>query len=113
MSRPATVTWNNLDPPGDAGTALAEGRSDTEASAVALLPEEEKIIDHIFGSLSAHQLELITTTDFVARDLCQRGTLCADQDIVDGVKVLKGEKFSPEKICEAITLLKENGYRWD
>lgn len=89
---------------------------DQEEDCIALLPEEEKIIDNIleiFGSLSAHQLELITTTDFVARNLYQRGIPCGDQDIVDGVKILKGEKFSPEKIIEAIALLKENGYRWD
>lgn len=64
-------------------------------------------------NISAHQLELITTADFVARNLFQRGASCADQDIVDGVKILKGEKFSPEKIAEAITLLKENGYCWN
>ncbi|NLI93040.1 MAG: hypothetical protein GX434_12875 [Peptococcaceae bacterium] len=86
-----------------------------EEESITLLPEDEKIIHEvlkIFASMPAHELELITTTDFVARELCRCGKPCTDQELVEGVKVIKGEKFSSEKIFEAISLLRGNGYRW-
>ena len=100
----------------------AEGMShrihttELEEENITLLPEDEQIINEvlkIFAPMSAHELELITTTDFVARDLSLRGNQYSDQEIVDGVKVIKGGKFSSEKIFEAISLLKGNGYRWN
>jgi len=76
---------------------------------------------HYYGPYSSeldyavHSLEMqgITTTDYVARDLSLRGNQYSDQEIVDGVKVIKGGKFSSEKIFDAISLLRENGYRWN
>jgi len=66
-----------------------------------------------FGSMNAYELELITTTDFVARELFKLLEDCSDNDIIEGVKKIKGEKFSNEKIKEAILLLKKNEYRWN
>jgi len=73
----------------------------------ALSSEDEKLIDEalkVFASLSAHDLELLTTTDFIARELFRRQNTCSDQDIVEGVRTIKGEKFSSEKIY---------GYGWN
>ncbi len=87
-----------------------------ESDNYTLLPEEKKTIDEVlevFASLSAHELELITTTDFVAREIARGGNPDSDQEIIEGVKVIKGEKFSPEKIAEAISLLRDHGYRWN
>lgn len=60
-----------------------------------------------FGSMTAFDLELITTTDFVARELCKGGNSCTDVHIIEGVKKMKGDKFSDEKISQAISLLRE------
>ncbi|MHB8125425.1 MAG: hypothetical protein ACYDEJ_07245 [Desulfitobacteriaceae bacterium] len=87
-----------------------------EAENCGLGSQKEKLIDEVlkvFASMSAHDLELLTTTDFVARELFRRENTCTDEEIVEGVMVIKGEKFSSEKIHEAITLLKENGYGWN
>ena len=90
--------------------------TELEEENITLLPEDEQIINEVlkvFAPMSAHELELITTTDYVARDLSLRGNQYSDQEIVDGVKVIKGGKFSSEKIFDAISLLKGNGYRWN
>lgn len=82
----------------------------------ALSSGTEKLIDEVlkvFASMSAHDLELLTTTDFVARELFRRQNTCTAQDIVEGVRTIKGEKFSSEKISEAIAQLRENGYGWN
>ncbi|NLU53279.1 MAG: SocA family protein [Clostridiaceae bacterium] len=79
-------------------------------------PIEEETIESVlesFGSMSAFDLELITTTDFVARELCKTLKNCTENDIIDGVKKIKGEKFSCDKIKQAILLLRENGYQWN
>jgi uncharacterized protein YwgA len=77
---------------------------------------DEQIIASVlesFGSMSAFELELITTTDFVARELCKTLGKCSNNDIIDGVKKIKGDKFSDAKIEHAIIQLKENGYQWN
>lgn len=77
---------------------------------------DEQVIQQVlksFGSMSAYDLELITTTDFVARELCKVMKNCTDNDIIQGVKKIKGEKFTDEKIQHAIIVLKENGYQWN
>lgn len=87
-----------------------------ETESITLSREDEKIIDEVlkaFASLSAYELELITTTDFVARELSRYGNKCTDQEIIEGVRIIKGEKFSSEKIHEAVLLLRKNGYRWN
>ena len=79
-------------------------------------PADEQIIQSVleaFGSMTAFELELITTTDFVARELCKTLGNCTNDDIIEGVKKIKGDKFSYEKIKQAILLLKENGYHWN
>jgi len=60
-----------------------------------------------------HLLELITTTDYVAGELCRQGASCQDQAFVEGVQVIKGQKFSASKITEAIEQLRANGYKWN
>lgn len=77
---------------------------------------DEQIIQSVlesFGSMTAFELESITTTDFVARELCKIPGNCTNDDIIEGVKKIKGDKFSPEKIKQAIFLLKGNGYHWN
>jgi len=78
--------------------------------------KDEQIIQNVlesFGPMTAFELELITTTDFVARELCKTLGNCTNDDIIEGVKKIKGDKFSYEKIKQAILLLKENGYHWN
>jgi len=67
----------------------------------------------VFGSMSAFELEIITTTDYVARELCRSENRCSDENIIEGVKKIKGDKFTIEKIYQTIALLRENGYRWN
>lgn len=65
----------------------------------------ERVID-IFGKKTALQLELITTALFAERHIENKG----DRNIINAVKKIKGNKFSEEKINEAIQLLKETNY---
>jgi hypothetical protein len=51
--------------------------------------------------------------DFVARELCRGGKTCSDEVIVEGVKKIKGTKFTNERIMQAIEQLRENGYYWN
>lgn len=77
---------------------------------------DEQIIQSVletFGPMTAFELELVTTTDFVARELCKILGNCTDSDIIEGVKKIKGDKFSHEKIKQALHLLKKNGYHWN
>lgn len=90
--------------------------TEMETENIPLSPRDERIIDEVlqvFASMSAHDLELITTTDFVAREMSRRGNPCTEEEIVEGVKIIKGEKFSPDKILEMIARLRENGYHWN
>ena len=77
--------------------------------------DEQKIEDVLrtFGRMTAFELELITTTDFVARALRQSGKPCKNDDIMEGVRRIKGDKFSQEKMTQAIWLLQNNGYQWN
>ena len=78
-------------------------------------PADEQIIQSVleaFGSMTAFELELITTTDFVARELCKTLGNCTNDDIIEGVRKIKGDKFTNEKITQAILLLEKNGYHW-
>lgn len=79
-------------------------------------PADEQIIQSVleaFGSMTAFELELITTTDFVARELCKTLGNCTNDDIIEGVRKIKGDKFTNEKITQAILLLEKNGYHWN
>jgi len=76
---------------------------------------DENIIEsvlEVFGSMTPFDLEVITTTDFVARELYKSNKTCTDNIIIEGVKKIKGDKFSNEKIQGAISILRYNGYNW-
>ncbi len=88
---------------------------DETLEGIELSASEAGIVDDVltvFGEMTAFDLEAITTTDFVARELCRKNNACNDAAIIEGVKGIKGEKFSDERIHQAISLLRENGYRW-
>lgn len=71
---------------------------------------EVNLIDRVierFGNLPSIDLEVITTADFVARQLGQRSHDAIENDITQGVKRIKGNKFSEEKILEAIKRLRD------
>lgn len=63
-----------------------------------------------FGSMSAFDLELITTTDYVAREIQRSKEMCNIESIVEGVLRIKGDKISIDKIKQAIDTLTKNGY---
>lgn len=65
----------------------------------------EHVID-IFGKKTAVQLELITTALFAQRHIENKD----DNSIINAVKKIKGNKFSDEKINNAIQLLNATGY---
>lgn len=89
--------------------------SDMMESTALSQSDEQKIEDVLktFARMNAFDLELIITTDFVARALCQSGKPCKDDDIIEGVRRIKGDKFSQEKMTQAIFLLRNNGYQWN
>lgn len=84
--------------------------------AAELSPVDTQKIDEVlraFGTMTAFELEVLTTTDFVARELCRGEKTCSDEVIVEGVKKIKGTKFTNERIKQAIEQLRENGYHWN
>jgi uncharacterized protein YwgA len=89
--------------------------SDMMESTTLSQTEEQEIEDVLrtFGRMTAFDLELITTTDFVARALRQSGKTCMDDDIIEGVRRIKGDKFSQDKMTQAIIQLRNNGYQWN
>lgn len=89
--------------------------SDMMESTALSQSDEQKIEDVLraFGRMTAFELELITTTDFVARTLRQSGKPCMDDNIIEGVRRIKGDKFSQEKMTQAIFQLRNNGYQWN
>ncbi|HBE81099.1 MAG TPA: hypothetical protein DDW65_25415 [Firmicutes bacterium] len=60
-----------------------------------------------FAGFSAFELEVLTTTDFVAEDLRRSGKEWDDAAVLAGVKTIKGDKFSEEQIRNAIAELTE------
>lgn len=60
-----------------------------------------------FANLSAFELEVLTTTDFVTADLYRSGEKYDDSAVLAGVKNIKGDKFSVEQIRSAIAELKD------
>lgn len=84
-----------------------------EEEVAALSGEELQKIEAVitkFAAKTAYDLEAITTTDYVAQQLKANGGLWDQDSLVEGVRKIKGEKFSQEKIEEAIAILKEEGY---
>ena len=72
-----------------------------------------RLIDEIissFANKSAHDLEVLTTTDYVAQQIMPNGNPGYKEKIIEGVRKIKGNKFSLNKIKETITVLEQNGY---
>lgn len=63
-----------------------------------------KVIDN-FGSKNPSELELITTTLYVQKKL----ESVTEPDVLEGVKRIKGSKYSDEEICQAMSELKNSG----
>lgn len=84
-------------------------REEIETLSAEELQEIEAIITN-FAAKSAFDLEAITTTDYVAQQLKANGGSLDQDSLIEGVRKIKGEKFSQEKIEEAIGILKEERY---
>ncbi|MGL4209347.1 MAG: hypothetical protein ACRCTY_08165 [Candidatus Adiutrix sp.] len=72
-----------------------------------LKPLENDILDSVFTAFlgkSPHQLEIITTTDFVAHVILNNDNLSA-KTIEDEVKKIKGKKFTTDEIQSSIKIL--------
>jgi uncharacterized protein YwgA len=65
----------------------------------------DRIIEK-FAGLSAFELEILTTTDFVAEDLRRSGK-SDDEAVLAGVKTIKGDKFSEQQIRSAMVELRK------
>jgi uncharacterized protein YwgA len=62
-----------------------------------------------FGHRTPLELEVLTTTDFVANKLKNQG-VANDTNILQGVKKIKGTKFSDDEITQSIKALKKYRY---
>lgn len=74
--------------------------------------DENEIVEDIietFGKWSGYDLELIATTDYVAGQIFRDGQLKNKDEVIAGVKRIKGDKFPPEKIQEAVENLESMG----
>lgn len=85
------------------------GEEEVGALSVEELPLIKDVITK-FAAKSAYDLEVITTTDYVAQQLKANSGSWDRKSLVDGVKKIKGEKFTEGKIEEAITILQQEGY---
>lgn len=63
-----------------------------------------------FANKSPRELELITTTDFVAKDIFRKNGYVDETKILNGVIRIKNTKFSQQEIKNAINLLVAEGY---
>jgi uncharacterized protein YwgA len=75
--------------------------------------KELRLIEDVitkFAARSAYELEIITTADYVAQQLKTNGEPWDQDSLVEGVRKIKGEKFTKEKIEEAIAILQKEGY---
>lgn len=63
-----------------------------------------------FGDKSASQLELIATSLYIQRRLQDQNATIHSEDIVNGVKRIKGDKYSNSLIEQSIQDLKKAGY---
>lgn len=83
---------------------------DSQISGSLDKEDQEKVdyvLDH-FITKSAHELEAITTLDYVATKMLKgNGT---DQEIIDKVKQIKGTKFSLEYLANGLNTLKQCNY---
>ena len=77
-----------------------------------LAHSEEDIVNYIierYAGKTPLELEVLTTTDFVACDLERKNELSTDS-IVAGVRKIKGSKFTNREILDSVTELHENGF---
>jgi len=76
-----------------------------------LSPEERKIVEYVineFGNKSAFELEGIATLDYIACNLPPGNQ--SDTDIINGVKRVKGTKFSEQQLKQYLEILKTHQY---
>ena len=81
-----------------------------EEEEETLSEQELPIIKDIitkFAPKQTYDLEVITTTDYVAQQLKANGEPLDYDRIIAGVKRIKGDKFTRGKIEETIAILKE------
>ena len=72
--------------------------------------DQEKVdfvLEH-FITKTAHELEAITTLDYVATEMFDGNG--KDQQIIDKVKQIKGTKFSAEYLADGLNTLKQCQY---
>lgn len=73
--------------------------------------EQQKKVDFVldnFSTKSAHELEAITTIDYVAVEMLKsKGN---DKEIIDKVQQIKGTKFSREYLADSLKTLKRLNY---
>lgn len=73
--------------------------------------QEQQKVDFVmenFSKKSAHELEAITTVDYVATTMLKgKGS---DQEIINKVKQIKGSKFSQEYLSDCLDILKHLKY---
>lgn len=73
--------------------------------------QDQQKVDFVmdnFSSKSAHELEAITTIDYVATAMLKRKG--SDQEVIDKVKQIKGSKFSQEYLFDCLHTLKRLQY---
>lgn len=78
-----------------------------------LSPMDLRVIEYVldnFAGKSPKELELITTTDFAAKEITRKKGYATREDIINGVILIKNTKFSASEIENAINLLAEYGY---
>ena len=61
-----------------------------------------------FASKSAHELEAITTLDYVATSIIKGAR--SDEEIIDKVMQIKGSKFSKSYLRDSLKVLKQCSY---
>lgn len=73
-------------------------------------PDQQKVdfVMENFSKKSAHELEAITTIDYVAAVMLKRQG--SDHEIINKVKQIKGSKFSQEYLSDCLNTLKHSGY---
>jgi len=77
-----------------------------------LSSEEKDTVEYVisrFGDKTAIELEGIATLDYVACNLAGSDRK-SDNDIVDGVKRIKGTKFSDSQLYQYLEIMKEYQY---
>lgn len=100
----------NIDTSGMAHTiSIADSFKSTENP---FADDESQVIDNIiklYACKSPLDLELLTTTDYVANSILSN-IKKNEKNIIDGVKEIKGEKFSVEKIQQSISELTNQSF---